>query len=197
LFFFLTQESTILTRANNVTTKSGGTHRCDGTNLNSNPTPGPTATGALADAAKRVGFFWDAKFYPEFDDFYITRIGKTEESTKDKESWRILVNYEPITVGGCQKRVQLNDEVLFAFDAFYKKFFLKLTGPLTARRGQASIFTVTDGSTGLPIAGAKVGRQVSDERGNVQIAFTSGGRKELKATRSDSVRSNVLVVRVN
>jgi hypothetical protein len=191
----LTKESTIFTRGNYVTTKSGGTHRCDGTNLNSNPTAGPTVTSALADAAKYSRFFWDAKFYPEYDDFYITQIGR--DKATDKQSWGILVNYNYTAVGGCQKRVQLNDEILFAFDAFNKKSFLKLTGPLTARRGQARIFTVTNGSTGMPISGAKVRRQVSDENGNVQITFKSGGRQKLKATRHDSIRSNALFVQVN
>ncbi|CAF2933099.1 unnamed protein product [Rotaria sp. Silwood2] len=187
-------ESTIFTRGQNVTTKSGGTHRCDGTNLNSSSKAGPTATSALADAAKHGHFFWDADFYSKYDDFYITRIGDDQSTLK--QWWGILVNFKYIPVGGCQQRVQLNNEVLFAYDAFSKKYFLKLTGPLAARRSQTKIFTVTDGSTGVPISGANVGKQLSDENGHVKITFTSRGRMQLKAERNDSIRSNAVFVQV-
>jgi hypothetical protein len=52
-------EGPILTRGHNVTSPSGGTHHCDGTNNNVNPTPGPTCTTALNDAAKLSSFDWD------------------------------------------------------------------------------------------------------------------------------------------
>ena len=52
-------EGTVLTRGHNVTTASGGTHICDGTNNGANPTPGPTCTSALDNAAKEHRFTFD------------------------------------------------------------------------------------------------------------------------------------------
>lgn len=52
-------EGPVLTRGHNVTTATGGTHHCDGTNNHSNPLPGPTCTSALDDASRRHGFGWD------------------------------------------------------------------------------------------------------------------------------------------
>ena len=52
-------EGNILTRGHSVTTISGGTHHCDGTNNNANPLPGPTCTSALDDASKSAHFPFD------------------------------------------------------------------------------------------------------------------------------------------
>ena len=49
----------VRTRGHNVTTPTGGTHKCDGTNNGENPRPGATPTSALADAAKKAGFSFD------------------------------------------------------------------------------------------------------------------------------------------
>ena len=62
-------EGTVLTRGHNVTTLSGGTHICDGTNNDANPTPGPTCTSALDNAAKKHNFKFDGYvklFFPHF-----------------------------------------------------------------------------------------------------------------------------------
>ena len=53
-------EGPVVTRGHDVTTPSGGTHKCDGTNNNANPFPGPTCTSALDDAAKLNDFTFDA-----------------------------------------------------------------------------------------------------------------------------------------
>jgi hypothetical protein len=52
-------EGQIVTMGHNVTTVSGGTHHCDGTNHGENEFPGPTCTSALDDASKQDGFQWD------------------------------------------------------------------------------------------------------------------------------------------
>jgi hypothetical protein len=55
-------EGVILTQSagHSITTASGGTHHCDGTNGGQNPVPGPTASSALASAAaKSPGFPFD------------------------------------------------------------------------------------------------------------------------------------------
>jgi len=187
-------EGSILTQGHDVTTPSGGTHRCDGTYKHANPFPGPTCTSALDDAAKKEGFPFDGVFHPQFLDFLITFIdGESQTAT---QFWGILLNFHLIQVGGCQQQVKANDDVLFAFDAFNKAHFLKLTGPGTARVGQAVILTVTDGQNGEAVARADVDGQISDANGHVTITFASAGRKELKARKSDSIRSNQLTIQV-
>lgn len=52
-------EAVILTRPKKVTTASGGTHTCDGTNNKANVTPGPTMTSSLDIAATLNSFTWD------------------------------------------------------------------------------------------------------------------------------------------
>ncbi|KAH8102129.1 hypothetical protein BXZ70DRAFT_54836 [Cristinia sonorae] len=195
-------EGPIFTRGHNVTTVAGGNHHCDGTNNHENPRPGPTCTSALDSAGKEHGFTFDGTFDPEFDDFFITRIGDSPQTAT--QFWGILVGFEFTPVGGCQQRVHLGDDVLWAFDAFSKNHFLKLAGPVTARSGQPVRFMVTDGMTGGGVAGARVvasgrgaGSQVSDASGHVTFTFNARGVHDLKADRDDSIRSNgvsVLVV---
>jgi hypothetical protein len=191
-------EAPVLTDGHTVTTTSGGTHPCDGTNNGANPTPGPTATAALDDAASAGAFTWDGTFSTGFDDYFITRIaGDSQTSTA---FWGILLNYQFTPVGGCQQRVQPGDDVLWAFDAFSKQHFLKLTGPHIARVGQPITVTARDGQNGQAIAGATVGpigntgTATTDANGRAQVTFQSQGLKRLKAERADSIRSNALSV---
>ncbi|TCD66108.1 hypothetical protein EIP91_001760 [Steccherinum ochraceum] len=195
-------EGPIFTRGHNVTTVSGGTHHCDGTNNNENPHPGPTCTSALADAAHREGFAFDGTFDPEFDDFFITSIADSTETTT--AFWGILLDFEFTPVGGCQQEVRFGGNVLWAFDAFTKAHFLKLVGPATVHSGQPAQFTVTDGMTGDGIGGARVvasgrgvGPQTSDTNGVATFTFQTKGIHNLKADKDDSIRSNgvsILVV---
>jgi hypothetical protein len=52
-------EDDISTEGHIVTTESGGTHKCDGTNHNTSLISGPTATSALDSASKQGKFTWD------------------------------------------------------------------------------------------------------------------------------------------
>ena len=49
-------EGRILTRGHNLTTLSGESHHCDGTNNNANRLPSPTFNSAFDDAAQKYGF---------------------------------------------------------------------------------------------------------------------------------------------
>ena len=205
-------EGPVVTRGHNVTTPSGGTHKCDGTNNGANPTAGPTCTSALDTGAKAHGFTFDGHVFPlptmitdstscchrtfntEFDDFFITSIGG--ESQTATQFWGILLNYQFTPVGGCQQEVKLNDEILFAFDAFNKVHFLKLTGPHIAYVGHPVVLTVTDGQSGSPVAGAKVDGQTSDANGHVSLTFAKIGLQKVKAQKSDSVRSSQFDIEV-
>jgi hypothetical protein len=106
----------VVTRTHDVTTASGGTHTCDGTNYGANPTPGPTVTGALDDAAKAYGFTFDGTYYPQFDDFFITTING--QSGTSNSYWAITVNGEYLQVGGCQYQVRTGDTITFTMTTF-------------------------------------------------------------------------------
>ena len=52
-------ENAVYTCGHRVTTLSGGTHHCNGTNKDNNPCPGATCTTALDDGNKVAGFGFD------------------------------------------------------------------------------------------------------------------------------------------
>ncbi|KAF8526131.1 hypothetical protein JB92DRAFT_3093533, partial [Gautieria morchelliformis] len=91
-----------------MATQSGEMHHYDGTNNLRNPTPGPTATSALDNAADLAHFTWDA-----------------------------YVNIHSILLRWKQQ-VREADQVLWAFDAFSKTHFLPLPynwAPITVTDG--------------------------------------------------------------
>ncbi|KAJ7442737.1 hypothetical protein B0H11DRAFT_490674 [Mycena galericulata] len=187
-------EGTVVTRGHNVTTASGGTHLCDGTNDGANAFPGPTCTSALADAAAAHGFQWDATFDTEFDDYFITSIGDSTETAT--QFWGLLLDFQFTPVGGCQQEVNENDHILWAFDAFNAQHFLKLDGPREAKEGVPAVFVVTDGMTGESVEGATVDGETTGVDGTVVITFRARGVQGLKATMEGSIRSNRVNVKV-
>jgi len=188
-------EDVIATTGHDITTPSGGTHHCDGTNNGANPTPGPTCSSALDDASKQQKRFkYDGTFDTSFDDYFITSIRKSSETST--QFWGLLVDYQFTPVGGCQQEVTEGQEVLWAFDAFNKVHFLKVTGPDAIKKGKQAVYQVTDGSTGATVSGASLFGQTSDATGKVTVTFTSTGLKYGKATRADSLRSNAIYTTV-
>jgi hypothetical protein len=168
-------------------TKGGHTVVCDGTLNSANPTPGPTATSALDDAALSSDFDWDASF---FGDFFITRVADVVSDV-----WGFAVNYQPSDVGGCQKQVHAGDEVLFASDffggpSFAQEPLLKLDGPQRATAGQPFPVRVTDGTTGAPVAGASVAGAQTGPDGTAAVTLGSPGVVILKAEAPGRIRSN-------
>jgi len=190
-----TFEGRVTTDGHTVTTASGGSHKCDGTNGGVNPTPGPVATSALDDGAKLGGFSWDGTYDTGFDDYLVSRIGP--DSQTSSQFWAVLVNSEFSNVGGCQQRVKSGDEVLWAFDGFSKQHALHLTGPPSAHTGAAFSVRVTDGKDGAPLGGASVGGALTGPDGRASIEFDAKGIYRLKAERADSIRSNALPVCVD
>jgi hypothetical protein len=175
-------------------TKGGHTVVCDGTLNGANPSPGPTATSALDDAALSSDFDWDATF---FGDFFVTRV-----SDVISDVWGFAVNYQPSDKGGCQKQVQEGDEVLFASEFFGGPQFaqeplLKLDGPHQAFAGRAFTVRVTNGQTGAPIAGANVGGATSGSDGSASVTLGSPGTVTLKAEAPGAIRSNGVSVCVS
>jgi uncharacterized protein DUF4430 len=190
-----TFEGSVTTDGHDVTTASGGTHKCDGTNGGVNPTPGPSATAALDDAAQLGRFTWDGTWSDDFDDYFVTRVGP--DSQTQTQFWGVFVNGKASQVGGCQQRVGQGDEVVWAFDAFSKAQALRLTGPPSAKTGQRVVVKVADSSNGAPIAGASVGGSLTGADGQAALSLSTPGIYRLKAERADSVRSNALVMCVD
>ncbi|KAF8495167.1 hypothetical protein F5888DRAFT_1616054, partial [Russula emetica] len=188
-------EGSVATCGHRVTTRSGGTHHCNGTNNDKNPCAGPTCTTALDDANKVAKFGFDGTFDEKFDDFFITSIDN--ETPTGKDFWAICLNFVPTEVGGCQQKVEKDDQVLFAYATQdVTKHYLKLSGPDTAIIRVPVVLTVTDG-TGAPIPKASVDGHLTDDHGRVSITFDRVGTQKLKVERQpDSVRSNQHVIQV-
>ncbi|MFJ7905037.1 DUF4430 domain-containing protein [Streptomyces sp. NPDC096198] len=109
-------EGSIRTRGHEVTTATGGTHRCDGTNGGANASAVPTPTAALDDAARKRHFTWDGTWYPSFDDYSVDTIKKVGGGAT--AYWNISVNGTSTPVGGCQFKLNAGDKVAFTWTAF-------------------------------------------------------------------------------
>ncbi|MFJ9820322.1 DUF4430 domain-containing protein [Streptomyces sp. NPDC101151] len=106
----------IRTRGHEVTTATGGTHRCDGTNGGANPSAVPTPTATLDDAAHKRHFTWDGTWYASFDDYSVDTIKNV--SGGGSAYWNISVNGTSTPVGGCQFKLRAGDKVAFTWTAF-------------------------------------------------------------------------------
>ncbi|MGX2992997.1 DUF4430 domain-containing protein [Streptomyces sp. JNUCC 64] len=106
----------LFTWGHDVTTVSGGTHKCDGTNGGAHPTKVPTPTAALDHAAQRNGFTWDGAWYASFDDYLVDTVKGV--SAGGSAYWNVSVNGTPTPVGGCQFRIRNGDQVAFTWTAF-------------------------------------------------------------------------------
>ena len=106
----------VRSRGHDVTTASGGTHKCDGTNGGANPSAVPTPTAALDDAARQRHFTWDGTWYASFDDFSVDTIKNV--SGGGVAYWNISVNGTSTPVGGCQFKLNAGDQVAFTWTAF-------------------------------------------------------------------------------
>ncbi|MBV7672767.1 DUF4430 domain-containing protein [Streptomyces halstedii] len=104
------------TQGHDVTTATGGTHRCDGTNGGAHPSAVPTPTAALDDAARKRQFTWDGAWYASFDDFSVDTIKGVGGG--GAAYWNISVNGTPTPVGGCQFKLNAGDTVAFTWTAF-------------------------------------------------------------------------------
>lgn len=187
----------VTTDAHEVTTAAAGSHKCDGTNGGAEPAPGPTATGALDDAAKLAGFTIDGP-YGNFgiDDYFIERVAD-ERIDPMTQFWSLWINHTFSDKGGCQKRVLAGQDVLWAAIPFSVSVPLKLTGPAASRTGQPFSVQVVDGQTGTPQAGATVGSAPTGADGVASLNFTDAGIYRLKAEKPGTIRSNTISVCVD
>jgi hypothetical protein len=187
----------VTTDGHDVTTPSAGTHKCDGTNGNAEPSPGPTATAALDDAARQAGFTFDGE-YGNFgiDDYFLTRVA---QDTRDEASefWSLWIDFDFAQKGGCQQRVRQGDDVLWALIPFSADRALRLTGPASATTGQTVSVKVTSRANPGGEPGALVGGALTGPDGSAQLVFPSAGVYRLKAEKANAVRSNSRVLCVD
>ncbi|MFD9521761.1 DUF4430 domain-containing protein [Streptomyces sp. NPDC059979] len=106
----------VRTKGHDVTTATGGTHKCDGTNGAANPSAVPTPTSALDDAARTNYFGWDGTWYASFDDFSVDSVKNVDGGSA--AYWNVSVNGTPTPVGGCQFKLKAGDQVAFTWTAF-------------------------------------------------------------------------------
>jgi hypothetical protein len=191
-------DAPVTTDGHNVATAAAGptAHKCDGTNgfPPANPSPGPSATAALDDAARLGGFSFDGPFDTGFDDFFIQRIGP--DTNTAQKFWGVFRNSVASNVGGCQTRVRQGDEVLWAYAAFGSAP-LRLSGPDTGTTGRPVTLRVTNGETDAPEAGAAVSGATTGPDGSASLTFSAAGIYRLKADRANAIRSNTLVLCVD
>nr|POE97710.1 hypothetical protein CFP56_76180 [Quercus suber] len=152
-----------------VTTPSGNSHLCDGTNNNANPSPGGTMTTAIDAAGDQNGFGFDGTWSVQFSDYFITRIGDTSQT--NNQYWGILRGLVYTNAGGCEE-YNSPGEGLWAFDAFNANAYLQLSSEYAVvAPGQSVALQIlaTDGFGASPSAagGASFAGQIADSNGNV------------------------------
>jgi hypothetical protein len=203
------------------TPSSKGPHACDyagnGHFENENKevftnggTPTGTPTTALHDAALSAGLAFNATWSTEYGDFLITQVGlDVNENEEPFASWGYAVNDTTAPVGGCQIALASGNEVLWAYNYFNLPHLLSLAGPTSANIGSPITVHVVDGQTGVAMAGAAIGEDVAgvtttipgspltNAEGNATITLAHVGTVKLKATQTESVRSNAISVCVH
>ncbi len=168
-------------------------HPCDVKDNGSNGGYGGsygTPTAALYDSTSTQGI--NAYWYPSFSDFLINGV-----ASDNTNNWTYAVNFTTAGVGGCQFQLAPNSDVLWAANGGTAAHLLKLDGPSDANIGVPTMFRVTDGQNGQAVSGAAVANTVTDASGNAPVTFSTRGTQTLKASRSDSVRSQALGVCVH
>jgi hypothetical protein len=195
-----------------TTASSPEAHPCDvadnGANEGFVPN-GPSATSALYAGAVSQGLPFDATWFASLNDFEVTQVGpdKNGGEAENFPSWGYAVNFTTANVGGCQFQIAPGSEVLWAYNYFNLHHLLSLTGPSSAAAGAPVLVHVIDGQSGAPVAGASIGSfagglttalgAVTDANGNATVALPATGTVALKATQSESVRSNAMQVCVH
>ncbi|USW51989.1 hypothetical protein Slin15195_G053080 [Septoria linicola] len=187
----------------NITTPSGGTHLCDGTNNNANGSPGSTLTTQIDAAGRQEGFGFDGTYANQFQDFFINSISAT--TSTGNQFWGVLRNLVFTARGGCQEQSRNGDEGLWAFDAFApNRRFLKLDPEVIVVSTDTASVTLTvrganpNNGNLSPVAGATLGGgEVSDANGNLQLAVPQQpGCYLYKAEASNAIRSNAIYLSV-
>ena len=199
-------EDCISSGPSQITTPSGGTHECDGTNDDANPNPGATCTTQLNSAAALDSFPYDGTYSDSFQDYFITSIDQTTQTST--EFWGLLQDRAFTPVGGCQQEIAPGgtQETLWAFNAFNVQSFLSISPEYEVVSAGTKTVQVTvsgtdgSGSPESPFAGASIqegGQGVSNAQGAISISVPSTpGCYQYKATANSAIRSNAFYLTV-
>lgn len=208
-------DGTVLTEGHPIRAISDTVARiCDTTNLGHTDTPQASATAATVDAMTTIGKGFDGNWFDGYEDFFMTQFGDDHDDDGSAEWWGVLLNWQFTPVGGCQQPVEAGDNVLWAYDAFSSKPYLKLnrSGPSKVVVGEPYAVTVVERDAGSDTeegglgetahAGASVdvvdslGRDdasipatggVSDGNGAATVTFNEAGWQRIKAREINSV----------
>jgi len=189
----------VTTDGHDVTTASGGTHECDGTNgPTPEPEPGPTATAALDDAARLARFTWDGTYSsdPTFPDYFISRIAN-DSVDPSSEYWSLWINFDFASEGGCQQRIRQGDDVLWGLSPYADDRALRLSGPTTATTSTPVRVKVDSRANPAGEPGATVAGTTTGPDGTATLSFAEPGVYRLKAEKENAVRSNSVVLCVD
>jgi len=123
-------EAPIYSSPRTITTVSGGTHPCLGTNGGANPIAGNTPTAAVDVASKLAKFTYDGSCDPGpgAEDYFIRDISTTTEDATP-EVFATLVNYQftPHARLDCQVEGKQGDDMLWGFNGYNAVHFLQVT----------------------------------------------------------------------
>jgi hypothetical protein len=200
-------EGPILTEGHGIEASSDAQERsCNGINPNDpeNVTPGPTATAASVDAMSLIGETFDGRWYPGYDDYFITRLGPDTEA--EGMSWGVLVNNAYTRVGGCQLELSAGDEVLWVYNAFQSRPLLALLPaavgytsgerPLTATAELGKPFEVevldytNHAEAGPPATPERTGSSPYEGADVSPVQTSAGGLEEIEAKSPETVETN-------
>ena len=172
-------------------------HSCDGTAASggTSATPVPTRGAVIAHASETAPFALAGDWHPQFGATF-TAVGG-EPVGFDPATNRFLAEYENgsfASLGACADGVQEGDDVLFAY-ADGSEVLLALSGPADADAGDTVTLSVTDASSGTPVAGATVGGVQTGADGTARVGpLDETAHSDFKATKTGAIRSNRLRV---
>lgn len=170
-------------------------YQCDGTTVGgTSPTPTVTRGAILTTAMLATPFSSKGVWYDSFGPSFTEIVGENVSYGNDGSDNYLVEfkNWKGTDLGACGDVVQNGDEALFAWAGFGSSA-LKLTGPATAKPGQAFALKVTDGD-GAAISGATVGGATTDGSGTATVTSTARGPQSFKAEKPGIVRSNAVSV---
>lgn len=189
-------EGCIYAGPRSITTPSGGTHQCGAST-------GTSITSQMDAAGQLFGFSYDGSFSPSFNDYFITRIGSTQQA--GNSYWGVLNNGVFTTSGGCGAQVRPGDSSLWQWDAFSLQTLLTITPSYAvAATGSQIKIKVTARSPNGGGSTERAGAVLSGDQGlvsdaNGEITFTAPtvpGCYQYKATADRSGRSNAFFLNV-
>jgi Prenyltransferase and squalene oxidase repeat len=168
----------------------------DGTGPHQCGSAAPSPLTAVADA----GLDWRGRWNPDFQDFFVDRIGPDRSDDSTASYWAVLADWRYVA-GGCRAPLRPGAEVLWAYGADQRPLLLRLAGPARAALGETVTVSVRDGrvrpttgADGGPVPGAVVGGATTDAGGLARVRYDTPGLRLLKAEHPDGIRSNALAL---